>query len=118
MNSEHEWISDLFAAIDQRDPDRFAEHLHDDVRFVFGNAEPLYGRESARSLVAAFFTGIAGLTHQIRDTLASGSIVSCRGRVVYTRLDGSELDVPFANFFELSAGKIISYEIYTDTSRL
>jgi hypothetical protein len=43
---------DLFADIDSMDPDAFASHLADDVRFVFGNAEPVIGRDDVRSTVS------------------------------------------------------------------
>lgn len=44
MTATPSWMRELFAAIDQRDPARFSEHLCEDVDFRFGNAAPLRGR--------------------------------------------------------------------------
>ena len=52
--------ADLFADIDSMDPDRFAAHLAENVRFRFGNAEPIHGREAVRDTWAAFCEGVDG----------------------------------------------------------
>ena len=37
--------ADLFKDIDSMEPDAFARHLSDDVRFTFGNSETVVGRD-------------------------------------------------------------------------
>lgn len=118
MDMKNPWITELFSAIDKRDADGFAQHLHEDVRFVFGNAPALQGKAATKEVIAGFFESIAGIAHQLHGTVRSGDTVVCRGRVTYTRKDGSRLEIPFANFFELVDGKIRNYEIYADTSAL
>ena len=112
------WVADLFAAIDRRDADGFADLLTEDVVFTFGNAEPVHGRDAARAAVAGFFGAVAGLRHELQDTWTCGEAVVTRGLVTYTRHDDSTLTVPFADVFLTADGRIASYQIYIDTSQL
>jgi hypothetical protein len=53
----------LFADIDSMEPDRFAAHLAEDVRFRFGNAEPVHGRDAVRDVWAEFCETVDGVRH-------------------------------------------------------
>src|SRR2546428_363445 len=55
----------LFKTIDQMDPDEFAEFVTEDGTFVFGNAEPVTGRQAVRDAVAGFYSSIKALQHEI-----------------------------------------------------
>src|SRR3954462_8827218 len=63
---------DLFADIDSMEPDAFAQHLADDVRFVFGNADPVIGRDAVRDTWAGFCDGIAGVSHEVIEQWNNG----------------------------------------------
>ncbi|MDD5719492.1 MAG: nuclear transport factor 2 family protein [Candidatus Krumholzibacteria bacterium] len=112
------WIRELFAAIDRRDAETFANYLTDDATFCFGNAEPLGGREAVRAGVAGFFRSIAALAHTIEDVWIVPGAVVLHGVVTYTRHDGSALTVPFANVFKMRDDRILDYRIFVDASQL
>ena len=42
----------------------------------------------------------------------------CEGDVTYTKLDGSEVTLPFVNIFEIDGGLIVDYRIYVDVGPL
>ncbi len=108
----------LFAAIDARDAQAFADFLSPDVTFTFANAPTLYGREQAQAAVSGFFASLAGLHHALAEHWQSGDSLSMHGMVTYTRHDGSQLCVPFANIFKLRDGLIAEYRIFGDFSAL
>jgi ketosteroid isomerase-like protein len=112
------WVRDVFAAIDAMDAARFGTFLHPEVRFQFGNMPVVSGAGQATAFVAGFFESIAAIRHEVPDVFDWGDTWACRGRVTYTRHTGSTLEVPFANFFGLCDGRILSYQIYADTSQL
>ena len=117
MNTD-EILKSLFESIDMMDDDKFASYLHDDVSFIFGNAAPVVGKNAARDSVAGFFAAIRELSHSLESTIGNDSEIICRGRVKYTRHDGSTLEIPFANYFAFADGLIKRYQIYADISRL
>lgn len=108
----------LFSAIDARDTETFAGVLADDATFRFGSALPVRGREEISAAVDGFFGSIAGLNHVLHTTLATGDTLVCEGDVTYTRHDGSEITLPFANFFDLDGEQITNYKIYVDIAPL
>ena len=111
-------LQDLFAAIDSRDADRFVGFLTGDAVFRFGSAPPVQGRDAVRQAVEGFFGTIAGLSHELRSSLAAGKTVVCEGEVTYTRHDQSTITLPFADVFELEDGLISHYKIYMDIGPL
>ena len=56
---------DLFKDIDSMEPDAFARHLSDDVRFTFGNAKTVVGRDNVRDVWAGFCETVDGVSHEI-----------------------------------------------------
>jgi ketosteroid isomerase-like protein len=112
------WMAGLFAAIDRRDADAFADLLAEDVVFRFGNAAPVRGRTAAREAVSGFFASVAAIHHGVEDVWRCGAHAICRGVVTYTRADGSTLAVPVANVLALSEGRVREYDIYVDIGGL
>ena len=96
----------------------FVSHLSEDAIFKFGNADAVAGKAAIQDAVAAFFGSIKGIRHHLLETWAQADAVICRGTVAYTRHDGSELSVPFANILKMRDGLISEYLIYIDTSEL
>ncbi len=111
-------LRELFAAIDAMDSERFVRSLTPDAVFRFGSAPPVTGRDAVGDAVGNFFSSIAGLRHALTMTLSDDGTLVCEGEVTYTRHDGSEITLPFANVFELEDGLIAHYKIYVDIGPL
>jgi len=108
----------MFAAIDKKDTEAFVGYLSDDAVFRFGSAPAVQGRDVIRAAVDGFFDTIAGSAHAIHNTLDEGTTKVCEGEVTYTRLDGSEITLPFTDVFEYDGDLIAHYKIYIDISPL
>ncbi len=112
------WLSDLFAAIDARSVDGFLEFLTDDASFRFGSAAPAEGRDAIRQALDAFFGSIEGLSHSIENVWTGTDTIACEGEVTYTRLDGNQVIIPFADVFDMRGDRIAAYKIYIDAAPL
>lgn len=113
-----QWIHQLFTTIDGRDAQQFVTFLTEDARFRFGNAPEVRGRVQIQEAVAGFFGTIQGLQHRIINTWIHPDTVICQGEVTYTRLDGSQLTLPFTNIFGLAGKHVAEYLIYMDITPL
>ena len=111
-------LSDLFAAIDKRDTAAFVAFLTDGGEFRFGSAPPATGRDAIAAAVGGFFESIAGLRHRIDNAMREADTLVCEGEVTYTRHDGSEVALPFADVFEMDGALIDNYKIYMDIGPL
>ena len=111
-------LAELFERIDAMDADGFVEFLTPEATFRFGSAPPAVGRNAIREAVAGFFSSIAGLSHSLSMALGENDTLVCEGEATYTRHDGSEITLPFANVFELDSGLIAEYKIYADITPL
>jgi ketosteroid isomerase-like protein len=111
-------INELFKAIDVCDVDRFLTFLDPDATFRFGSAPSVTGHDAITVAVTGFFETIEGLQHDLINTVSSGSMQVCEGDVTYTRLDGSNVTLPFVNIFEFDEGLICDYRIYVDVAPL
>ena len=112
------WVEDLFNCIDRRDAAGFTAFLAEDASFRFGNAPAVVGRDAIKAAVTGFFAAIAGLSHRVTLSADLGAHFLCRGDATYTRLDGSQITLPFANVFEMENGRVRDYQIYADLTPL
>lgn len=112
------WIMDLFASIDRREAVAFAGFLTEDAIFRFGNQAPVRGRTAIADAVSQFFGQIAGLKHQVQNTWENDDAVIVTGDVTYTRLDGSQVTLPFADVFRMRDSLVHEYLIYMDVTPL
>lgn len=112
------WIKNLFDCIDRRDAAGFAAFLTHDASFRFGNAPAVTGSAAIEAAVAGFFAALGGLSHRVTLSADLGEHVVCRGDTTYTRIDGSQVTVPFANVFEMQGGHVRDYQIYADLTPL
>ncbi|MDH3577585.1 MAG: nuclear transport factor 2 family protein [Gammaproteobacteria bacterium] len=108
----------MFAAIDSKDAQAFVGFLTDDAVFRFGSAPAVRGREAILAAVDGFFGTIAACSHDVQNTLASGSTLVCEGEVTYRRHDDTEITLPFTNIFEYDGDLISQYKIYIDIAPL
>ena len=111
-------LDKLFASIDGMDAESFVSFLTADGTFRFGSAPPVSGRASVQAAVDGFFSSIAALRHELQRVITQGDTIVCEGEVTYTRIDGSEITLPFCDVFEVSGGLISAYLIYMDIGPL
>jgi ketosteroid isomerase-like protein len=108
----------LFASIDAMDTESFLSLIAEDAIFRFGSTPPVQGHVAIRAAVESFFASFAALRHDLQRLVAGGDAVVYEGEVTYTRHDGSNITLPFANIFEVEAGLISVYRIYIDIAPL
>jgi limonene-1,2-epoxide hydrolase len=108
----------LFASIDGMDTESFLSFIATDATFRFGSSPAVTGHSAIRQSVESFFSMFAALHHALHRLVADGNAVVCEGEVTYTRHDGSEITLPFANVFEVDGGLISLYRIYIDIGPL
>ena len=111
-------LDGLFATIDAMDTPGFVARLTPGAEFRFGGAPAVYGSEQISEAVSAFFSTIAGLQHELSKVFADGASMACEGNVTYTRHDGTQVTLPFADTFVFNDDLIDSYRIYIDISPL
>lgn len=104
----------LFASIDAMDTESFLGFIAADATFRFGSAPAVKGHPAMRKSVDSFFSMFAALRHELNRLVADENAVVCEGEVTYTRHDGSDITLPFANVFEIHDGLISLYRIYID----
>ena len=113
-----ELLENLFACIDRKDAEGFAAFLTPDGTFRFGSGPVAEGRDAVRAAVDGFFATVAGLSHRLHNTVLDGDTLIMEGEVTYTRHDGSEITLPFANVFEMAGDLIRQYKVYADVGPL
>jgi ketosteroid isomerase-like protein len=111
-------IMSLFQAIDNKDSENFISFLSDNAVFRFGNIPPVEGKENIRQFLDNWFPTIRSVSHDQIEVWEAEGVKIMNGRVTYTRHDGSQLIVFFANTFKMQADKIKDYYIFVDTSQL
>jgi ketosteroid isomerase-like protein len=107
----------LFADIDSMDPDRFADHLADDVVFRFGNGDPVHGRAAVRDVWAGFCAGIDGVAHEPIAQWEHDDATIAEANVTYTRKDGSQVTLPVVTIYR-GDDQIRDYRIFMDVAPL
>jgi ketosteroid isomerase-like protein len=113
-----EWLEGLFGAIDAADVAAFGTYLSEDAVFRFGNAPPVHGRAAIEQTVRHFFASIRRSRHRVGHIWSGDDAVALEGTVTYTRLDGSEVTLPFADTLFLRGERIGEYTIYIDIGPL
>ena len=78
---------EIFAQVDRLDPEGVIAFFADDATMVFGNQEPLLGREAILAGNAAFLTAIKGLRHRILREWTVGDTTIVVTDVSYVRRD-------------------------------
>lgn len=113
-----EWLVKIGDIIDAKDSIGFANLLTEDGIFKFGNAVEVKGRQNVADYVAAFFNMIKGSQHKVVNCWEQGENVIWQGEVLYTRLDGKQVNVNFCNIFYMKDDLIDKYLIYIDNTQL
>ncbi|MEQ9617885.1 MAG: nuclear transport factor 2 family protein [Deltaproteobacteria bacterium] len=105
-------------AFETKDADKLIKFLTDDAILQDGNNEPLVGREAIGKAVGDFFELIGGVKFNvIRRWIHPDSII-VQGEVTFTRLDDSEITLPFADIYYLKEDRIQKLYSYIDINPL
>ena len=107
-------VAAVFAAIDRLDADQFVASLTPDVRFRFGNADAIQGREAVHAAVSGFFATIAGMTHHILNVWEVDGRVIAQIDVEYVRTDGKHVTVPNLDVLAYDGDLVRDWQIYID----
>lgn len=118
MSQASDWWRRLFERIDAKDTGGFLQFLEEDAEFRFGNADPIHGREAIAAAVDGFFQSIAASRHRVEHLWEDPGTRACQGSVRYTRHDGTQLTLPFANVFYMDGERIERYLIFIDLAPL
>ncbi|MEV7013157.1 nuclear transport factor 2 family protein [Streptosporangium sp. NPDC051022] len=109
----------VFRSVDSFDPDEFARLLAEDATFVFGNAEPLAGREAVTAGLRTFYSTIGGLRHRIVRNWQVDADIIAETEVTYRRLDGKDVSVVAVSIWRTRDDGLISdYRIFVDLAPL
>lgn len=100
------------------EPEAFTRHLADDVRFTFGNAETVVGRDAVRDVWAGFCEGIDGVRHDVIEEFEQGPATIVESTVTYTRKDGSTVTLPVVTIYRGAGELIDDYRIFMDGAPL
>ncbi|MET8158794.1 nuclear transport factor 2 family protein [Sphaerisporangium sp. NPDC005289] len=110
-----EVVRHVFERVDSFDPERFTQLLAEDATLVFGNAEPLAGREAILAGLRAFFSTIDGLRHRVVRNWQAGADIIAETEVTYRRLDGKDVSVVAVSIWRTGGDGLISdYRIFVD----
>lgn len=114
----HPILDERFKAVDSKDLSGFLDLLTDDHVLVFGNREPVYGKETAGRQVEQFWAMIGGLKHNIQSIREVGDTAFVESLIDYKRLDGRVVRVPCCDVFVMEGDKIRETRAYLDQSPL
>ncbi len=105
----------MFAAVDALDNDAMLELLAPDPVQVFGNQEPLMGRDAINAANKAFATMVAGVRHDITREWYQGNDAIVEANVTYQRLDGGLVNLPVVSIYRTDEnGLIEDYRVFYD----
>ncbi len=111
-------MRELYSAFDDMDAEGFANLFTEDAFFRFGSAAPATGRANIREAVAAFFSTIEALHHDVTEVWDHGDVSIAEVEVTYTRKDGDHVTLPAADIVRRSGDRIRDYRIFMDRSGL
>ncbi len=105
----------VFRSVDSFDPDEFGRLLAEDATLVFGNAEPLAGREAIVAGLRDFYSTIGGLQHRIVRNWRVDADIIAETEVTYRRLDGKDVSAVAVSIWRTRDDGLISdYRIFVD----
>jgi len=107
----------IFQKVDTMDPHALDDVFAEDATMVFGNGEPLVGREAIAAGCGAFLTTVRGLRHRILNEWAVDADTIAETEVTYTRLDGKEVSLPAVSIWRVrDDGLIADYRVFFDVA--
>lgn len=116
MESQEQFVKDVFMAVDNMDADGFARFFTAQGAFAFGNGAAVIGRENIVSAVNGFFGAIQAMKHTVTGLWTEGDVMIVRALITYTRKDGNIVEVPCCNVWKIAGREITEYQIFMDVS--
>jgi hypothetical protein len=118
-----QWALELFRKIESMDAPALAQKFSSDGRFRFANNEVAVGPEQIEQSIAAFFSMIGGLSHEITGVWSGqcdgGEVKSVEAEVTYIRKDGSRTaPLPVTSTIRLGGDGIKDYRVFIDATPL
>lgn len=105
----------VFQLVDSRDAHALVEMMAEDATMVFGNGEPLHGRDAILAANDAFMSTVQGVRHSIRNEWTVDDATIADTEVTYTRLDGKEVTIPVVSIWRVrDDGLINDYRVFLD----
>jgi ketosteroid isomerase-like protein len=102
---------------DRQDVSGLIELFAEDATMVFGNAEPLQGREAILAGNRGFLQTIKGLRHSLIEEWTVGTTTVAVTDITYTRRDDKEVTIPGVSIWRVGDyGLIADYRIFFDPS--
>jgi len=106
---------DVFDVIDTMDVQALGNLLACDATMVFGNGEPLTGKDAILAGCEEFSTTVQGWRHHILNEWTAGPDTITETEVTYTRLDAKEVTVPVVSIWRTQDdGLIRDYRVFFD----
>jgi len=103
----------IFALVDRQDVSGLIELFAEDATMVFGNGEPLLGREAILAGNNGFLQTIKGLRHHIIEEWAVGATTIAVTDVTYSRRDDKEVTIPGVSIWRVGEdGLITDYRVF------
>ena len=112
------FVKNVFHTVDNLDSAGFVDFFCETGLFRFANQPPIQGKEAIETVVAAFFKSLKTLSHKNLEVWQVENAVIINGWVTYTRLNNSQLKIPFSVTLKLSNGLIQEYLVFMDNSEL
>lgn len=106
----------LFGRGEAFDSDGFVSFFTDKPMYQFGNLKPCYTREEIRASVAAFFSAVDALYHDVRNIWEVGDTAFVEMDVTYWRKDGTNLTLPCADIVRFDGTKVAELRIFMDAN--
>jgi hypothetical protein len=113
-----EYVETLYANVDRMNSRAIADNMTEDGIFRFANMPPVEGRENIYNFLEGFFKSIKAIEHNGLECWFTDKHWFVIGNVKYTRLDHTELSVPFSVTLRMESDKIKEYLIFIDNHEL
>lgn len=109
----------VFTKVDTLDTRAVSPLFAEDATMVFGNQEPMLGRETIVAGMQAFLSTIKGLRHDIRNEWSVGPDTIAETDVTYTRHDDKRVTIPAVTIWRVGDdGLITDYRVFFDLAPL
>lgn len=115
MNREY-MVQQMCAAVDAGDAEAFGSWFAYDAKYVFGNHEPLVGRDAIIAATADAAGALPWVRHVIDQVAEVGDQVFCRFTIETESPDGKQLALPCVTVIWMSGERIAEYRVHMDIS--
>ena len=104
--------------VDAMDTPGFVNLFTEEGSFRWANMAPVVGKQNLTNFLTGFFQSIRSISHTDLEYWEHPGVKIASGYVTYTRLDNSQLRVPFSVILKFKGELINEFLIFIDTSEL